>query len=466
MRLSRTGSTIVLTPQEDLQIDEIFMDDALFVKLERSGHIITRDNAGRVFERLAEWHRTVYAGPTLHIAVLTKRCNLNCIYCHMNPERVEAGAAAFDMQPETAREVIRFALETPSPSMTFEFQGGEPFLNFEGMRFFIEEAHRQNARVGKALRFTVVTNLMVASDEQLAYCREMGVCVSYTVNGPEDVHDAYRVTRNGKGSFQRVMERVASIRERFPGLISPSPLCVIESANVDQLERMIDFYYDAGFSGVALIRLKHLGNARTSALELDVDAFLDQYVRGLDHILNKNRSFGRVFTERMIPLALGKIFTDSNVPYVDWRNPSGDFGTAITYDFDGHVLPTDEARSMRARFGLGNVRNLTYRGLLERKETFEVMNVSLRDREPICRECAYNPYCGVTPVVEYAQTGDVRPKPLESPECRWTIRLLDWVFKRLTSDPLLLFRMLARDDAAVAGMLRKQTASVAPAVPA
>ena len=66
---------------------------------------------------------------------------------------------------------------------------------------------------------------MVASDEQLADRREIGVCVSDTVNGPEDVHDAHRVTRNGKGSFERVMERVASIGQRF-GLISPSPLCV------------------------------------------------------------------------------------------------------------------------------------------------------------------------------------------------------------------------------------------------
>jgi radical SAM protein with 4Fe4S-binding SPASM domain len=451
LRLSRCGGTVVLTPEENAQLDEIFMDEALFAKLERSGHIITRENAGRVFDRLATWHETLYDGPLLHIVVLTKRCNLNCVYCHMNPEPVEAGG--FDMRPETAREVIRFALDTPSPSITFEFQGGEPFLNFAGLRFFVEEAHRQNEAAGKALRFTVVTNLMIATDEQLAYCRDNHVSVSYTVNGPQDVHDAYRVTRNGSGSFQRVIDRVVQVRERFPGLVSATPLCVIDSGNVDQLERMIDFFYDAGFSGLALLRLKHLGNARKSALTLDVDTFLTYYRRGLDHILEKNRGFGRLFTERMVPIALGKVFGERVGGYVDWRNPSGDFGGAITYDFDGHVLPSDEARSMRSRFGLGNVRDLTYRGLLERKDPFEVMNASLRDREPVCRECAYNPFCGVTPVVEYAQTGDVRPVPLESLECRLTLTLLDWVFEKLATDPLLLFRMLTRDDAAIAGLL-------------
>jgi radical SAM protein with 4Fe4S-binding SPASM domain len=456
LRLSRTGSTVVLTTQEDAQIDELFMDERLFKKLERTGHIVTRENARAVFDRLEEWQRNVYSGPSLHIVVLTKRCNLNCVYCHMNPEAVETGASAFDMRPETAREVARFALETPNPEIAFEFQGGEPFLNFAGLRFFVEEARRQNQSVGKALHFSVVSNLMVASDEQLAFCRDNGVSVSYTVNGPRDIHDAYRVSRNGTGSFERVMERVRAVRERFPGLISGTPLCVIDSGNVAQLERMIDFYYDAGFSGVALIRLKLLGNARASGLGLDADTFLEHYVRGLEHILNKNRLSGPPFTERMIPIAMAKIFGSRDVGYVDWRNPSGDFGGAITYDFDGHILPTDEARSMRSRFGLGNVRDVTYDELVRRNETFELMNLSLRDREPICRNCAYNPFCGVTPVVEYAQTGDPRPKPHESLECGLTLALLDWVFDKLLTHPLPLFRMLVRDDSTIATMLSAQ----------
>ena len=456
LRISRTGRTVILDGDEEQQLSEVFMDEALYCKLERTGHIVTRLNSDRVFEELQTWHRYVYAGPLLHIAVLTTRCNLNCTYCHMNPQPVASNRNTSDMSEATCRAVIQFALSTPNPEITFEFQGGEPFLNFSAMRFFVDEAHRQNAIAGKSLRFCAVTNLLVASDEQLAFCRDNKVSVSYTLNGPEVIHDAYRKSRSGVGSFRKVMRRLGEIRSRFPGLVSATPLCVVDKQNAGRLDEMIEFYYEAGFSGVALIRLKKLGNARASGMEPDDDLFLERYLAGLEFILAKNKGMGRIFSERMLPIALAKILGDSNVAYVDWRNPSGDFGGAITYDVDGEILPTDEARSMRGRFGLGNVHQTRYADLTAHRGSYEVMNASLREQHPTCRECAYNPYCGVIPVVEYAETGNLHVRPLESFDCRFTITLLDWIFAKLLSDPIPLFRMLANDDRVLKRLIERR----------
>jgi uncharacterized protein len=267
-----------------------------------------------------------------------------------------------------------------------------------------------------------------------------------SVNGPQAIHDHYRRTGKGTGSFAGVMRRLRQVQARFPGIVSATPLCVIDDYSAPRLEQMIDFYYDAGFEGVGLIRLKPLGFARKGDHTFDITRFMGAYLRGLEYILEKNRSTGRAFREYMVPVVLAKILGASDTGFVDWRNPCGDISGAIIYDFDGEILPADEARSMRNIFGLGNVRSTSYEELVRRKDTFHTMNLSLRDRDATCRECAYNPYCGVMPVLECARTGSMETRPHESEDCLYTLSLLDWTFKKLLKDPLPLMLMIPSID--------------------
>lgn len=440
VRLSRTGALQILSGSEDAQLSEIFMDAALYERLEQSGHIITAKNGAQVMEDLKTWHLKTFAGASLHMAVLTKRCNLNCTYCHMNPEPMDA--RQMDMQPETIDAVVRFALSTPNPLIHFEFQGGEPFLNFPGMVRLVEEAHRQNEKVGKKLDFGVTTNLMVVTKEHMEFCRKHRINVSYSLNGPPDVHDRFRITRSGAGSYRSVMDKLREFQKEYPDILSTSPLCVVGSANAPDFRRTLDFYHEMGFKNVGVIKLKHLGNTVKNGLRFDMPDFLKHYLDALDYIFEKNQRTGEDYSERMLRVLMVKILFKTDVGYVDWSNPCGDFNGAIVYDYDGEIVPSDEARSLRDEFGLGNVRDVTYEQLIQDKNTFRTMNLSLRDRDAACRECAYNPYCGVLPVLDYARTGDATPRPHGSDECLQVLGILDWVFKKLVEDPLPLFRML------------------------
>jgi radical SAM protein with 4Fe4S-binding SPASM domain len=439
------------------------MDAPLFDRLERTGHILTSGNAQRVFGDLRTWHDKTFAGPALHIVVLTKRCNLNCTYCHMYPEFIGASKEQYDLKPEVADAIVRFALASPNPDITFEFQGGEPFLNFPMMKHFVAEVHRQNARVGKKVSFAVTSNVMLLEDEHMEFCREQGVVISYSLNGPEHLHDRFRITRNGAGSFAAVMKKLESLRGRYPGMLNAAPLCVVTSENAPRLREMIEWYHEAGFSGIAIIMLKNLGNTRTNKLAFDMRAFLPHYLGALDYLYDKNRRLGRAYSERLLRVALFKILSRSGVGYVDWRNPCGDFGGSVTYDYDGTVLPSDEARSLRPAFDVGHVLKDTYEDVVRREKTFSTMNLSLRDRDPECRECAFNPYCGVLPILEYARSGSAVPRPHETDECLFTLAILDWTFARLMEDPLPLVRMLpGMDEALVARAVALRPRTEAP----
>jgi radical SAM protein with 4Fe4S-binding SPASM domain len=451
VRISRAGRPQLLTAEEDSQLTEFFMDEALFDRLERTGHIITSSNASLALKRLKTWMKGTYDGPQLHIVVATKRCNLNCTYCHMNPEPAGEARSRFDLSPEISRHIVRFILESPNPHIEIEFQGGEPFLNFDGVIAFVNEISSRNKQIGKTIRFNIVSNLMVASDGQLQQCLDNNIFVSYTLNGPREMHDHFRQSRTGRGSYDVVMNRLTHIRSRFPNVLATSPLCVVTSENVRHLTEMVDFYYDLGFSEVGIICLRHLGNAVRNELQFDAKEFITSYVHALDYMYEKNKSAARPYSERMIRLALLKIFCDVDVPYVDWRNPIGYVNGGLVYDYDGEILPADEARSMRGVFTLGNVTKLSYDALIRRKETFNVVNLSLRDRDPACRECAYNPYCGVSPVLHYARTGDLNPRAYQNNDCLIVLAILDWTFKKLLEDPLPLARMVPQLTEHLAG---------------
>jgi uncharacterized protein len=200
VRISRTGKTILLSADDDAQINEFFMDQDLFERLENTGHIITRNNSARVFDELTTWLKGTYDGPGLHIIVPTRRCNLDCTYCHMYPQPMDKPAAEADLSPATIPYIARFIMSSPRPAIKVEFQGGEPFLNFPAIVQAVDEINQLNASLGKEISFGIVSNLMLAKDDQLSYCAKNKIRVSYSLNGPQPLHDLFRITRNGSGS--------------------------------------------------------------------------------------------------------------------------------------------------------------------------------------------------------------------------------------------------------------------------
>jgi uncharacterized protein len=211
-----------------------------------------------------------------------------------------------------------------------------------------------------------------------------------------------------------------------------------------QLNQMADYYFDLGFKELGLIHLKNLGNAR-GRVRFDMRKFVPHYFDLLDYIYDKNKvSPDASYSERIVKIALLKILGRSNPLFVDWRNPIGYFSNCVIYDTDGEILPVDEARSLRDVFSLGNVRNTTYEELIRKPSTFQTVNLSIRDRDSVCRECTYNPYCGVSPVLHYSKTGNLAPEPHVSDECILVMAVFDWVFKKLAEeDPIPLLKMVA-----------------------
>lgn len=145
----------------------------------------------------------------LHVA---HDCNLACKYCF-------AGKGEYDGQREImSYEVGKQALDyliANSPgrrNLEVDFFGGEPLLNWDVCKWLVAYGREQEKLHNKNFRFTLTTNGLLINDDVIDFSnREMGNVV-LSLDGRKVTHDRLRVGRNGKGSYDLILDKSSGLQ--------------------------------------------------------------------------------------------------------------------------------------------------------------------------------------------------------------------------------------------------------------
>ena len=142
-------------------------------------------------------------------------CNLDCRYCfYLHKEDVPGGPGAGHMTEATLEAFTRQYLEgAGGPEVVFSWQGGEPTLR--GLDFYRRavELQRRYARPGQVVQNDLQTNGTLLDDAWCEFLRENRFLVGLSIDGPRELHDAYRVSRGGEPTFDRVLAAARLLRE-------------------------------------------------------------------------------------------------------------------------------------------------------------------------------------------------------------------------------------------------------------
>jgi len=143
------------------------------------------------------------------------QCNLDCEYCFFLSKEKLYPDSRFRMSEDTLEAYLRQLIEAhwQVAEVTVAWQGGEPTLM--GLDFFrrsVEIAER-HLRPGQRVIHTIQTNGTLIDAEWAAFFKRHEFLVGISIDGPAGIHDAYRVTRGGRGSFERVMRGLGHLRE-------------------------------------------------------------------------------------------------------------------------------------------------------------------------------------------------------------------------------------------------------------
>ena len=128
-------------------------------------------------------------------------CNLRCKYCFAATGDFGTGRLLMDV--ETAKAAIDFVIARSGArrNIDVDFFGGEPLMAMDVVRETVAYARSREAECGKCFRFTITTNGVLLDDETIEYInREMDNCV-LSLDGRREVNDRFRVSPNGKGSY-------------------------------------------------------------------------------------------------------------------------------------------------------------------------------------------------------------------------------------------------------------------------
>jgi His-Xaa-Ser system radical SAM maturase HxsB len=377
----------------------------------KSRHFLMDSSSSVPIDLLATKYRTkkqfLDGFTKLHLFVVTLRCDHTCPYCQVS--RVTQDRTTFDMSRATAERSIGLMFRSPSPTLKVEFQGGEPLLNFELIRWIVERVKERNKAEVREIDFVVATNLSQLTDDMLVFFAEHDVYISTSLDGPESLHNANR-PRPGNNSHAVTLANIERVRQVL-GRDRISALMTTTEHSLQCPREIIDEYVRLGFDAIFLRPISPYGFAiRTKhAFRYQADVFVDFYRDSLGYIIELNRQ-GTPMMEVYAQILLQKILTPFGTGYVDLQSPAGAGIGVVVYNYDGDVYASDEGRMLAEMgdksFRLGNVHQDTYESLFGGATLRALVAGSCTESLPGCCECAFLPYCGADPVFNWATQGD------------------------------------------------------------
>jgi His-Xaa-Ser system radical SAM maturase HxsB len=414
--------------------------DPAYPRLQAGGFI--RDNMD--FETLSQdWkrrHGFLWQGPSLHILVLTERCNHKCLYCQS--AAVGAKARGADMDLRTAKASVDMAFRSPSPTLTLEFQGGEPLMNWPVLRATVEYARKRNLKEKKDLRIGLVSNFSLMDDEKVRFFEDNAVSLCTSLDGPAEVHNKNRFYSGGNSHAQTVrwIKEISRRAERHSAqdqrAFRVNALLTVTRLSLSHPKEIVDEYARLKLESVFLRPLSPLGYARRAWDRVGYTSaeFAAFYAGALDRILEVNRR-GTPLVEKTAAILLHKIIGGTDPGYLDLRSPCGASVGQLAYNYDGDVYTCDEGRMISydgdTFFRVGNVFRDGYDDLVGSGATKACCASSNLEQQPACFRCAFRPWCGVCPAYNYQAQGGLWGSMPSNDRCGMMKGLFASVFRRL-----------------------------------
>lgn len=347
-------------------------------------------------------------------------CNLDCEYCfYLEKEKLFPKNENFRMRDDVLETYIRQYIESQQvPEISFAWQGGEPTLL--GVKYFrrIVELQQKYAG-GRRIHNALQTNGTLLNDEWGEFLAANQFLVGLSIDGPAKLHDTYRVTKKGSGSYEKVIQGLRVLKKHG---VEFNTLTVVNRKNSKHPLDVYRFLRDIGSGYIQFIPLvERLPDDQAKALELelatppDANAPREERLPVTDWSVEP-RAYGKflctVFDE-WIRNDVGRTFVQIfDVTLGNWIGQGGGLcvfsekcGTAMAIEHSGDVYSCDHY--VYPHYKLGNIMQQTLGDMVssEFQRQFGTDKKSTLPR--YCIECSVRHLChGECPKHRFIRTPD------------------------------------------------------------
>ena len=341
--------------------------------------------------------------PLIHTVVLqpTPFCNINCRYCYL-PQR--DAKTVMPLQTVTTIFEKIFASGWSSPYLTIIWHAGEPLVlppSYYQAAFEAIEALRP---AGLELRHSIQTNGMLIDQDWCDFIKKWHVGVGVSIDGPRELHDANRVTRAGKGTFDRTIAGIRLLRrENVPFHV----ITVLSEKSMSAPDELLDFYLSEGIDDVCF-NVEESEGSYVSGLLTSGDP-IESFRHFLDRFWTLSRKSSRIHFIREIDGMISRIFRPEQSCAENAQvEPFG----MVNIDCHGNVSSfSPELLGYKSTtyndYIVGNILSDSLQDML-RSPAMQAMTRDITAGVEMCRkECDYFSVCGGgAPVNKLAENGN------------------------------------------------------------
>lgn len=361
-----------LSGYEAGEIEEVYGE---IKSLESEGALFTEDEYEDYITEF-KGRPTVVKALCLHIA---HDCNLACRYCFA--EEGEYHGDRSMMSFEVGKQALDFLVANSGSRRNLEvdFFGGEPLMNFEVVKQLVAYGRSLEEKYNKKFRFTLTTNGVLLDDEVMEFANREMANVVLSIDGRKEVHDTMRPTRNGKGSYDLIIDKF----KKFAKMREGKSYYVRGTFTHDNLDFSKDVLHlaDEGFDQISVEPVVGPEEERYTIKEADLPKIMEEYDLLAKEIIRREKEGkGFTFFHFMIDLTGG--------PCVAKRLSGCGSGTEyLAVTPWGDLYPCHQFVG-EDDFAVGNV----FDGVTRQDIVSEFKKTSVYSKED-CRECFARFYC-------------------------------------------------------------------------
>jgi uncharacterized protein len=340
--------------------------------------------------------------PLLETVVVqpTPFCNINCRYCYL-PDRNDKSQMAQNTVAALFDKV--FSSGWVGEGLTVIWHAGEPLvlpISFYEAAFETIEALRPR---NLQLQHSIQTNGMLISAAWCDFFKARNVNVGVSIDGPQRMHDAQRITRFGRGTFEKTLAGIRMLRQHQ---VPFHVISVLAGAAMEAPQEMLDFYISEGIEDICF-NVEESEGAHVSGLFAAGDA-QGRFKRFLEAFWRLSRQSKQIRFIRELDGMLPRVFRPNES---SMRNSQVEPFGMMNVDCHGNVSSfSPELLGLKngdyGDFIVGNIHTDSLESM-RRSGTMRAMTRDIALGVEACRRgCEYFSVCGGgAPVNKLAETG-------------------------------------------------------------
>lgn len=318
----------------------------------------------------------------------TPYCNLGCSYCYLS-EKERSKKVQMDLEVvEKAAEFLKNS-KLLKNELTVLWHAGEPLtvpISYYTSAIEILESHL-GSEVN--LKFDFQTNAVGLSDRWCEFIKEKDLRIGVSIDGPELIHNAYRITKRGSGSFSRTMAGISMLQKHS---IPFGTISVITDQSIKDPENVISFLDSLNSVSIGF-NIEEIEGANYTSSIKENDEKLVEFVRRIYSWLDKKGKVNKSREFKSILRTIGSIHLPEH------RNRQGENKafSIITVGYDGSLSTFSPELSNVSDpnygdFVFGNVDD-NIENIIE-NEKFNKVFLDIESGINRCeKECKYFKYC-------------------------------------------------------------------------